>query len=176
MEESSSETKRSDELQKVTSMIQNIDFAMFTSRDLETGNLRSRPMMTQVVESDGNLWFLSRNPSPKMSEIKEDSKVNIAFADPKDQRYVSISGVARVVTDKEKLKELWSPKYSAWFPDGLDDPQLAAICVNIEQAEYWNSPSSTMVHLYGMVKAKLTGKPANAEDIGADHGKVDLQA
>jgi general stress protein 26 len=40
----------------------------------------------------------------------------------------------------------------AWFPDGLDDPDLALLRVHVEAAEYWDSPSSTMVHIVGFVR------------------------
>ena len=48
----------------------------------------------------------------------------------------------------------------AWFPQGLDDPQLALLRVNIERAEYWDSPGRA-AYLLGIAKATLTGKPTN---------------
>jgi hypothetical protein len=44
-----------------------------------------------------------------------------------------------------------------WFPDGKDDPQIALIRVHPEKGEYWDSPSATIVNLYGYAKAALTG-------------------
>ena len=32
-----------------------------------------------------------------------------------------------------------------WFPEGKDDPEIALLRVNLEKAEYWDSPSSTVV-------------------------------
>jgi hypothetical protein len=60
--------------------------------------------------------------------------------------------------------------YRAWFPDGLDDPDLALLKVTVEQAEYWDSSSSMMVHLAGFVKALATGQPYAA----GENEKIDL--
>jgi hypothetical protein len=46
----------------------------------------------------------------------------------------------------------------AWFPQGVDDPQIALIRVHPVKGEYWDSPNSTVLHLYGYAKAALTGK------------------
>jgi hypothetical protein len=62
------------------------------------------------------------------------------------------------------------PLLKAWFPDGLDDPALALLRVDIEKAEYWDSPSSTVVHLVGFVKALATGKTYEP----GEHEKVTL--
>ncbi len=45
------------------------------------------------------------------------------------------------------MEELWRPAYRAWFPQGLDDPPLALLKMDVEQAEYWDMLSSTMVSL-----------------------------
>ena len=87
----------------------------------------------------------------------------MSYADTDGQRYVSVSGTAQLVRDRAKVEELWNPIFNAWFPDGLDDPDLALLKVTVEQAEYWDSPSSKVVQLYGFVKAVATGKRLSDE-------------
>jgi hypothetical protein len=72
--------------------------------------------------------------------------------------------------DRGKMEALWRPQYRAWFPDGLDDPDLGLLKVSIEAAEYWDSPSSPVVHLIGLARAVLTGEPPRQM---GDHGKID---
>ena len=84
--------------------------------------------------------------------------MNLAYAEPADQLFVSVSGRANLVRDKDKAKELWTPAMKAWFPKGPEDPDLALLKVSVEKAEYWDTPSSTIVHLVGYVKATVTGK------------------
>lgn len=151
-------------------MIKGIRIAMMTTAT-EDGTLRSRPMATQQTDFDGQLWFFTDSDSGKVFEINHENHVNISYADPGDNRYVSVSGRASVSRDREKIKELWSPIHKAWFPDGPDDPKLTLLKVEVEQAEYWDGPSSTMVQLIGFAKAALTGH----RYIPGDHGKFDLR-
>lgn len=162
---------RDDELEKVYDLIEGIDFAMLTTAQPD-GSLRSRPMATQRVERDGELWFFTGLDSGKVHEIDHEHHVNLSYADPDHNRYVSISGLARITRDREKAASLWSAPMKAWFPQGLDDPNLAMISVRIASAEYWDAPSSTMVQLYGMAKSMITGEPP--VDVG-DHGTIRMR-
>ena len=76
------------------------------------------------------------------------------------------SGNARIVHDKAKIKDLWSEAARVWFPKGPDDPQIALIAVEITDAEYWDSASSTMIYAYGYAKARLTGEPPSERALG----------
>ena len=144
-------------IKKLAELIREMKFAMLTTVDPD-GCLRSRPMATQKNEFDGDLWFFTSRRSGKMESIKKDQHVNVAYADPDDQRYVSVSGRAEVVADQGRINELWTPALRAWFPKGKDDPEIALLRVRVESAEYWDSPSSTLVHLVGFAKALLTGE------------------
>ena len=160
---------REQHIRKLGELIKDIRIAMLTTMD-DGGVHRSRPMATQQVEFDGDLWFFTGKTSPKMSEIRAEQNVNVSFANPDKNIFVSVSGVAEIVDDGAKAKELWSPAYKAWFPDGLDDPDLALLKVHVEQAEYWDSPGSAAVHLIGFVKAALTGERYS----GGENEKIDL--
>ena len=148
---------RDESVKKIGELIKDIEFAMLTTVE-EDGTLRSRPMATQQVEFDGDLWFFTKANSPKVDEVEREHEVNVSYASPDDQRYVSVSGRAQLVRDPEKIKELWNPAYKAWFPEGLDDPELALLKINVKQAEYWESSSSAVVHLFGLAKAAVTGQ------------------
>lgn len=150
------ESERSD-VEKIRDLIKGISFAMLTTVD-EDGSLRSRPMQTQEAEFNGELWFFTSASSAKVDEVRSDQRVNLSYSDPDDNRYVSLSGTATLVRDRERIKELWKPALKAWFPGGQDDPEVALLRVKVEKAEYWDSPSSKMVQLAGFLKAIATGK------------------
>ena len=114
-------------------------------------------MAAMNKDFDGELWFASRDGTPKLDEITGHTQVLLAYSEPKSQNYVSVSGTARIVHDKAKVKELWSEPVRVWFPAGPEDPNIALICVKVESAEYWDSPSSTWLYAYGYAKARLTG-------------------
>src|SRR5689334_16524918 len=135
---------RTDEVETLGEKIKGIRIAMLTTEDSD-GKLRSRPMGTQDFEFDGDLWFFTGASSPKMSEVEHDQQVNLSYADPDDNRYVSVSGTAQLVRDRQKIDEYWKPFYKAWFPNGKDDPDLALLKVSVTKAEYWDASSSKMV-------------------------------
>ena len=138
--------------------IKGIKIAMLTTVDPD-GVLRSRPMATQEAEFDGRIWFFTRNSSGMVHSVEADQHVNLAYSDPSDHRWISVAGRARLVHDKDKMAELWTPALKAWFPEGLEDPEIALLCVDAESAQIWDSPSGALVHLVGFTKAILTGKP-----------------
>lgn len=133
-----------------------VRMAMLTTVE-EDGSLRSRPMATQDREFDGNLWFLTQASTPKVDEVQQDRHVNLAYAKPDDNLYVSVSGTAELVQDRQKVKDFWKPFFKAWFPKGEDDPDLALLKVRVESAEYWDAPSGKMGMLYSVVKGLATG-------------------
>lgn len=157
-------------IQKLGKLIKGIRTAMLTTVESD-GTLRSRPMATQDVEFDGTLWFFTAASSPKVRETRHNNNVSVTYQNGSDQVYVSVSGTAELVFDEAKKREFWTPLYKAWFPKGVDDPEVALLKVTVEKAEYWDAPSSSIVYLFGMAKALVTGKPLT--EIG-DHAKVEL--
>ncbi len=159
---------RKETIEKLNELIKNIKIAMLTTND--NGSLRSRPMATQDTEFDGALWFFTSNLTHKAEEIEKDNRVNVSYSEPDDNRFISMSGTAELVDDREKIEELWSPVYQAWFPKGLDDPNIILLKVTVEQAEYWDATSSSLVEAFGLLKALVTGERAN----GGDHVMMSL--
>ncbi|MEH1924850.1 pyridoxamine 5'-phosphate oxidase family protein [Nostoc sp.] len=135
-------TDRDQQIQKLHELIQDIDYGMFTTVD-DDGSLHSYPMSKSgEINSDSILWFFTYADSHKVTEIEHHKQVNVSFSSPEQQRYVSISGTAQLVEDRNKLRELWKPELQTWFPKGLEEPNIALLKVNINQVNYWESVSS----------------------------------
>jgi general stress protein 26 len=162
------EDKRQESIRKLNDLIEDIDFAMLTT--IDEGVLRSRPMQTQDFEFNGDLWFFTSSKTHKTEEIERDNRVNVAYASPATNTYVSVSGTAEIVRDKAKIDEYWNDILKAWFPEGKDSPDLVLLKVSVEQAEYWDAPSSTIVQIAGFVKALATGERAD----GGENRKINL--
>ncbi len=142
--------------QKVWELIKDVKIALLVTSTDE--GLRGRPMAAMNKDFNGELWFASRRDAPKLDEIKDDSHVLLAYSEPKDQNYVSVSGTGKVLQDTAKVKELWSEPMRVWFPKGPADPDIALICVTVNSAEYWDAPSSAWVYATGYIKARVTGE------------------
>ncbi|MDB5477888.1 MAG: ral stress protein [Alphaproteobacteria bacterium] len=155
---------------KVWEMIKDIRIALMVTQD-ENGRLYGRPMAAHQEKFDNTLWFFTDKNSPKMQEIAKNPHVLLSYSDPSAQNYVSINGTARIVNDEVLIREYWSEHLRTWFPKGKGDPNIGLICVTPEQAEYWDSPSSTFLYAYGYAKAVLTGERPE----GGENEKVNLQ-
>lgn len=167
------DTKNSDAAIKLREKIEKVKVAMLTTEEKD-GQLRSRPMHTTKAESTGVLWFFTSDQSDKADVIEhKNRRVNLAYADPDSDTYISVSGRAEIVEDKGKMHDLWNPALKAWFAQGLDTPDISLLKVTVDEAEYWDVTSSKMVQLYAFAKAAVTGKSAR-EGIG-NHEKLNIR-
>ena len=154
---------------KLTELIKDIKFGMFTTHKVQ-GHLHSRPMTTQNkrIEDDALWFFMSRSGDP-VSEFEGDDQVNVSYANPGSDTYVSVSGIAEVVEDSAKKQALWNKAAEAWFKGGVNDPDLALVRVRIEHADYWDVKESKLVQLYKMAEAAVTGTPPKMGEHGHIH-------
>lgn len=166
-------TEHTHDRDRLWALIKDIKFAMFTTRHAN-GHLHSRPMTTQNgrIDEDASLWFFMARSSEPVADLAAQPTVNISYADPGDDHYVSVSGEARVVEDMTKKQALWNKLAEAWFPDGVNDPNLALVQVRITHADYWESKDNKLTQLFKMATAALTGHPPR--DMGA-HGRVEMR-
>ena len=134
----STHTTNQEAVETVKKLIDKIETAMLTTISAE--GLVSRPMQTQDIEFDGDLWFLTSKETDKYQELLKNPSVNVAYV---DKSYVSIRGTAELVEDIERKNELWSPRYEAYLGTTYEDPKVVLIKVNTEAAEYWETGNTT---------------------------------
>ena len=141
-------------------LIKDIRFGMLT-HSTATGMLHAHPLTTlnRSVDAQADLYFFIPKTGELYERLLTDGEVNVSYADPGQDSYVSLSGQARFVDDVAQKEALWSPAAQAWFPGGHTDPELALLAVRIRHAEYWDVDESKMVQLFKMAKAAVTGQP-----------------
>ena len=138
-----------DAIRKLGELIHGIQTAMLITVDAR-GHFRARPMATHQSELHDELWFYVDARSSVIDDITERHQVNVSYVD-NGKRYVSVSGIAHVVRNPDLLRRFWNKKAAEWFPDGPDnDPHLALLRIQLEEAEYWDVGSKAMVRLLGM--------------------------
>lgn len=145
-------------IEKVRDLIKGIDTAMLTTVSEE--GLVSRPMKTQEVEFDGDLWFLTKKDTGKFHELLRNRQVNVSYA---GQSFVSIRGEAELVESSEKVKQFWSPAYEELLETTYDDPNIVLIKVKAETAEYWDSGNKFKMAKF--LFRRLLGKNTEGTDI-----------
>jgi general stress protein 26 len=141
-------------------LIKDIRFGMLTHRT-SSGMLHAHPLTTQnrSIDEQTELYFFIPKSGELYERLLTDGEVNVSYADPGEDSYVSLSGQARFVDDVVQKEALWSPAAQAWFPGGHTDPEVALLAVRIRHAEYWDVDESKMVQLFKMAKAAVTGEP-----------------
>lgn len=157
-------------IEKLKEKIEDIEICMFSTVEPD-GKIVSRPMSTRKMDPDGTLWFFTNELSEKADEVEAYENVNLAYSNVSKQSYLSVSGSAEVVKDRMVVEKLWSPILKAWFPRGLEDPNLALIKVIPHTAEYWNATASKMEQIVNVAKAIMQGKQYES----GEHGQIKLR-
>lgn len=153
-----SRQERENHIRTIAQLMKKSRVGMLTTRSAD-GTLKARPLGTQEVEFDGDIWFATGFDSEKVRDIEADPRVNVSFQNDDDNSYVSLSGIASIVRDRMKIDALWSPAMKIFFPEGKDDPNLCLIRVSAQGGEYWDGPGTVVGKLAYLATAAVTGNP-----------------
>jgi general stress protein 26 len=130
-------------------------------------------MATQKRASGADVWFVTEDGSPKLDEIAADPHVNLSYYRDKNSEWVSISGLATLSRDRQKIRELYEKDWQMWFgAEGdprhgtADDPRMVLIGITIQAAEFLEVNKPRPVILYELVKGWVSGHPA---ELGETH-------
>jgi general stress protein 26 len=156
-------------LEKFTKLVKEINICMFITNTNDEEH--TRPMATIEVEENGMLWFFTDVRSIKVDEVAKQREVHLTYSHPGKESYLDVWGTATIVTDRQQIKDKWSPIVKAWFPGGEDNPNLALLKVTPKDCYYWDAESGKMVQFAKMIVAAVAGNPKIAD--GAE-GKLSL--
>jgi general stress protein 26 len=141
-----SERRAKGTLEELWELVEGIEVAMLTTRRAD-GHMVSRPMATQRRSAGADFWFVTMEGLHRTKE------------------WVSVSGVAKISRDRDKIRRLWSPDWKLWFPDeggakdgGPEDPRILLIGVDARSAQYMTLEKPQPLVLFELVKSKLMGK------------------
>lgn len=151
-------------------LLAKFDHAMLITR-VADGKMHARPMAVAHISPGSDTFFVTSIQSPKIAEIEANPEVLVTFQG--GGAYAAIAGRARVVRDRPLLERYWSKAWTAWFPSGIDDPDLCVIAVAAEEGEYWDRAGvRALKYAFAAAKAYATGeKPVLGRD---QHGRVSL--
>lgn len=144
---------------KLKELVNDIRVCMFTT-DLSQDGAHTRPMSTQEVDENGDIWFFSGDNSHKNMELKQKAETELYYAHPGKEEYLYVKGHADIIRDRTKIDEHWSPVVKAWF-EGRNDPDLTLICVHPEQAYYWDTKNGKAVELIKIAKSMFSDKKSD---------------
>lgn len=119
--------------------------------------ITTRPMSTQTVDDEGNIWFMSSKKSDKNKEIVINNKVHLMYSNPSNYEFLSVYGTATIHTDRDKIHEMWTPFAKAWFKDGKDDADITLIKVAPDTSYYWDTKNNKVISMIQMLTSIVTG-------------------
>jgi len=151
-----------DKHQKFIEMLSGFDTAMLTTRGSD-GQLSSRPMAVAKAEPDGDLWFVCNEHSGKVIDLEVNPLVAVTMQST--SQYLSMSGRARISTDRSRIDSLWNETWKVWFPAGKNDPSIALIQVIPIRGEFWdNSGLQGLKYLFNAGKAFIKGETLETDE------------
>ncbi len=104
----------------------------------------TRPM-TALTEGDhGPIWFFSSTQTELVQQVRQDSRAVATFADKGHKLFACIHGRLVLYNDRAVIERLWNPFIAAWYEGGKEDPTLALLRFDPEEAQIWRDGSSLM--------------------------------
>ena len=150
--------RNEDAIFKLRELAEAIDICMFCTNLKTDDGASCRPMSTQKVCDEGNIWFFSSADSDKNKEIEQNNNVQLFYSHPGKDSFMIVNGEAEIIFDRDMIDELWSPILKAWFPGGKDDPNISIVKVKPSNAYYWDTDGNKMINFLKMVASAATGK------------------
>lgn len=153
-------------LDELYDLIDDMEIALMTTRRPD-GSLVTRPMATQERGPLADLWFVTNRETHKVDEIEADPNVCLGYYDNDSREWVSVSGTAALVVDRDRIRDVYAPDWKAYFEDeggdrdgGPDDPRLALICVDAQSVHYMKAKFSRPRALFELARGMVTGDAA----------------
>lgn len=137
----------------------------------EDGFMKFRPMSHVDIDDEGKIWFFTSKDSWKAEDIQRNPSVQLIYINESDSIYLTMEGMATLVFDPRRMKELFNPFIKAWFPKGLKDPLLALLAVRPMGIEYWANDDSKILTYIKMLSSAVTGSQPS---IG-EHDRITLR-
>jgi general stress protein 26 len=134
----------------------------------------ARPMMAQLDDDgfqgglyQGPIWFFTACSSDLYQQISSGGRAMAHFTSKGHDIWATVHGNLSQSTDRDVIDRLWNRFVAAWYEGGKDDPELALIRLDPENAEIWIDASSMVAGvkmLLGMdPKQDYKNKVANVQ-------------
>ena len=107
-------------------------------------NLRNKKQfgaLAKVFEGhreDFLIYLSTNNSSPKMGQIRANSKVSLYFCNPGEFHGLMLRGNIEVVTDQEIKRQIWQDGWEIYHAGGVDDPEYTILRLLPTFAKGWS--------------------------------------
>ncbi|HEY6663123.1 MAG TPA: pyridoxamine 5'-phosphate oxidase family protein [Sphingomicrobium sp.] len=101
----------------------------------------TQPMTAQFEDQDceaGVLWIFTANDHDFTRALGQSNRGMASFAAKGHDLFASLRGALTIVNDRATIDRLWNPIVAEWY-EGKDDPKLALVRFDVENAKIWLS-------------------------------------
>ncbi|MGB5076074.1 MAG: pyridoxamine 5'-phosphate oxidase family protein [Sphingorhabdus sp.] len=124
------------------------DMTMFLGL-AEGADGHARPMTAQLDDRyfqdnnySGPIWFFTSTDSELYQKIGSGARAMAHFTSKGHDVWATLHGNLTQSRDRDFVDQLWNRFVAAWFDGGKDDPKLALIRFDPDDAEIWIDASS----------------------------------
>ncbi len=104
----------------------------------------ARPMTAQAEDDHGPIWFFTSKDSELAKHLGQGHRAIAAFVAKDHDLFASIKGNLVMDNDPVVIDRLWNPFVAAWYEGGKQDPKLALLRLDAEDAEVWLNASTVV--------------------------------
>jgi general stress protein 26 len=103
----------------------------------------ARPMTAQAENDAGPIWFFTAIDNAIVANLGRGNRAIATFTAKDHDLFASIKGNLSVDNDRATIDRLWNPVVAAWY-EGKDEPKIALLRLDAEDAEIWLNGSSLL--------------------------------
>ena len=101
-----------------------------------------QPMTAQTEqEGRGPIYIFSAKDTDLVRQLGQTKPSTVHFVDKGHHLFANLTGRLTADNDRATIERLWNPFVAAWY-ESKDDPKVALIRLDAEQAQIWIDASS----------------------------------
>ena len=118
---------------------------------------RTRPMTAQVdvpeggdKDDGGPIYFFGSKSESLVTEMGQSHAAVATYASKGHDLFAHVHGQLVLDEDRAVIERLWNPIIASWYKDGKDDPDLALIRFDTDNAEIWKAETGATLKAAAM--------------------------
>jgi general stress protein 26 len=123
---------------------------------VEDGHTRPMTALLDGDPCDGgrtSMWFFTVKGNAMVHQLDQGHRAIATFIDKGHNIFATIHGTMLVESDPGMIDRLWNSHVAAWYDGGRNDPNIALLRLDPEQAEIWENASSLLAGIKMMFGA-----------------------
>jgi general stress protein 26 len=99
-------------------------------------------MTAQIEDENGPIWFFTATDTELVQGLKDGASATATFTSKGHDLFATVQGKLFLDNNRAVIDRLWNRFVAAWFEGGKDDPKLALLRFDSNDAEIWLDSSS----------------------------------